>query len=622
MSREIVLFDSDKIPELYMLNLKQIDGFSFDKNNFNKSQFFFINLNTSPIKDKEIEIQQKPYRTSFNGISILKYIRALGYKNHCILYSFLSLEQILKNHPEHFIICSPGTTFIQLPFDFSKLDYSLLRSLDSTDECLPFLKTAFSIEKYRHAKANWYGLEQFWNSHAVYIKANNKLELPEFLVNQRKDLNNLLALLLKGNSGYVGIKKRDDIEISRERISRKSNIILHIDDQAKNGWSEIIFRALFDKNNVSIKEEGKKPSDDGEFILRNKGRFITEYRIKSNKMLSYTGFPCDIGEEEFHFVNILDILDKERIDLVLLDLRLQDESSNIKMTSNLSGIRLLERIRHDYFHKTSKHIGLPIILTTASNKYRSYVSYSKLIDDVWIKEGIDEGLSIKQSQSNYFSLIQKSLRYLSTEYQLGVKLFATKIYDLVNSEDIFWWNQMEIEGWKNFSSENNRIVDRKNAVVRLLYLIWEQIRNFSSYSNIENDFALSDLIYSMAINIGKVIEIVHRIDLEQEEYNRNTIVSNTLETRKDWLGLYFYRIRNRAAHYYSLDKEKKRVDRSKFNIINECITGIRTAEQSDSLVMDFDSEMKQNIVRKTLMFYLTSYNPLFGKRKSLIKNNQ
>jgi len=47
---------------------------------------------------------------------------------HCLLFSFLKIEQILKSNPESVIICSPGTIFIRLPNAFRDIDLENIRN--------------------------------------------------------------------------------------------------------------------------------------------------------------------------------------------------------------------------------------------------------------------------------------------------------------------------------------------------------------------------------------------------------------------------------------------------------------------------------------------------------------
>ncbi|MBK7970970.1 MAG: response regulator [Bacteroidetes bacterium] len=73
--------------------------------------------------------------------------------------------------------------------------------------------------------------------------------------------------------------------------------------------------------------------------------------------------------------------------LILLDLRLQNEKGVRIDAEMLSGGVLLANIRKQY-------PGLPVLMTTASNKSWSYEELQRLgCDAFWTKEGIDAHLS-------------------------------------------------------------------------------------------------------------------------------------------------------------------------------------------------------------------------------------
>ena len=165
-------FDPNDIYSLGTFGLRNI---LLQLNNFNDNQklIILINLNViiEDIKNFQHVFQKNNNSYSeFNGIDLLIWLRINGYFQHCILYSFVSVDKILKMYPDKTIICSPGTSFFQLPFEPIIESLDRLRSVANAEELKPFLRSAFRFEEYRHEHANWWGIRQLFYVHYNFEK--------------------------------------------------------------------------------------------------------------------------------------------------------------------------------------------------------------------------------------------------------------------------------------------------------------------------------------------------------------------------------------------------------------------------------------------------------------------
>lgn len=178
------------------------------------SDLFLINVNYKCEKDR-ISRAENP------GIEVLKRIRLNGLSQHCIIYSFLSREQLMKQSTNNLIIYSHGITYIHLPEIVSE---SLITSCIN-DKCkvdlTSIFKTEFDIIENRHDYANWWGLYRLWEVHKHinyerYKYLNNKHinDYPEELIEWSKILQSQIAIFLFGFNADDATK---DIEINENK---------------------------------------------------------------------------------------------------------------------------------------------------------------------------------------------------------------------------------------------------------------------------------------------------------------------------------------------------------------------------------------------------------------------
>ena len=608
------------------------------------------NNNTIPIVINIEGTYENAKRQEQKGVEILLWLRCkFRISNPIIVYSFQNIHQLLNKKPENYIICSEGCYYFHLPFDFSRLNFSLLEPVKSWGGLKKYLKPAFSIEEFRHREANWWGLVQLIDVHR-FIFPNELVfdggkEYPSKVIRILENLNNIIALGLYGhNILTISIEKILFDNFCKELISIKKQIELYEKKLThhparKNPRPDELVDFLNDRQIlIREKERDRKWNSDTRPIIEkqiqetqqkineaneelknltdrkakieseldplkprtisvkqelsnaiNKLRFID--KKNKPKILyiddqAYDGWSeifqfmiygkiCSdhftVANVNFHCQTSEEFIDKifddlksylANIDLILLDLRLLP-SGDEKQKYNIewmSGSMLLIKIRSEY-------PGIPIIITTASNKVWTYEKLIELgADAYWIKEGIDEQRQDDQAVKNYFIFLELINKILCNEYSL-LKYFSDEIIKLRRCSR-YWWQECD---WTKVGNAANM----KNVNIPLLSIsikenIFEILENsflilreylqlkifqhgFNPYIKEKEWFFPSQIIQ----NLGKIIEEVHNFDIVKNTgcniQTRGLICGypkdgSFVVTRKDLEGNNLYEIRNRASH--------------------------------------------------------------------------
>jgi hypothetical protein len=370
------------------------------------------------------------HQTDFEGITFLKYLRLHGFKQHCLLYSFLSIEQILRYKPNDNIILSDGTSFRRLPNRFKADELTNLIPKKNQFDLTKFFAAESRFPNDRHFIANWWGLSQLWKAHTHISKAS----IPEKIIIDRgiEELNpgiisyeGLVARYLYNQRNGVNEQAEQSpripigslSEADQERLLKLSYgtirgllasekpKILYIDDQAGNGWSLVLQQIIYGEQNPHFT-----------VIVPKKESTISDlYQSVVEESIDPHWTP----------------------DLILLDLRLFDEKVSGSKVGDLSGAKLLGKIKCKNY--LNNPINCPVLIVTASNKSWSFRELSKLgADGLWIKEGLDDNLDLHQSQENYNKLLDLIVSYLySPEYQF-LKEYKSQLRILGQTAD-HWW---------------------------------------------------------------------------------------------------------------------------------------------------------------------------------------
>ena len=246
-----------------------------------------------------------------------------------------------------------------------------------------------------------------------------------------------------------------DIRKSFQKVPPK---IIYVDDQAQEGWAKIFQRMIYggESDNFAVivpqKEENEK-----EIVQRILNE---EKRLKEN-------------------IN--------QIVLLILDLRLKQEKGELPI-EDISGIKVLKELK-------GKKFSCPILITTASNKWKSYREINRLgALAYWQKKGLDEQNDTKSLLENYFSFLKliyvlckdKTIEFLYNDFSSMIRELGE------NKEVVYWW---ETAFWRNAK----KTINSKSIKIK------------------------DDKITVTAIS-GEMIEILHKSSLEEETQEEQTYV--------------------------------------------------------------------------------------------------
>jgi CheY-like chemotaxis protein len=516
------------------------------------------------------------------GVEVLKFLRLterFGVRKnraqdvHCVMYSFQSLEQILRDEPSSLIICSDGVTFKRLPSDLPGLDLQELATEKApVDELDKFLRGEFRLPDERHSWANWWAARQMIKLYrlekassvrhkeqessdipkpsktkSVYNRGGDKLDITGIYEEVNKpEIRNVLYLFDKSKKIKNRFEREDIGEINKQRdiINGKNLRIGIIDDESRDisrgaelnyGWKDV-YSYVFHENQKSVVD--LLDEDNLNVVLDPSNP------ESLNKLLERIGS----GESGFNF---------DPFACLLLDLRLLKDSTKPGAVASASGVKVLEKIRQ-------VEPTLPVIVTTASNKFSSFLEINKTgADAYWVKQGIDERRRVEETISNYKRLLQIVSGAMGSKYQffrkIGIEVKKLKYSGNIWCEGYRWDNGETTKGRKD------KIVKylKGSIVMMRKYLKKEVIGKGYVVSQREREAEKEVTTWSVIQHLGKIIEEVHRFDQlpykerKSKKIGDGKIVGDSLEGRRDWFGFKLYSIRNKASH---LDEARTKVE--------------------------------------------------------------
>jgi CheY-like chemotaxis protein len=498
------------------------------------------------------------------GIEILKLLRTrapnAGYADgcdcHCVLYSFRSLEDILRQKPQNLMAVSPGTTLLQLPFDAEALpdpvQLSHLEERKADARNLPvYIRGEFTLPDDRHNWANWWGIKRLYDVHyALFPDAARNGRYPDAVEKRLKDLKTIQAMALydfKEDDLNAAVRScapiaRTLMAIMRERPLR----VIHIDDRAQDGWSQVLAEILL-----------------GAATAQRRDAF-TEWRDSSGAdgvllSLDLSKSPCNGGNLRAWAKEITDTLvhayyvkssefygDTDGFDIILLDLRLQAQETGVShIVDKLSGSILLQKLRE--LLPT-----VPVIMTTASNKVWSWEAMLKLgADGYWVKEGLDERRDAAASCLNYIRLLELVTKATGEKYQF-LRRFGSSVLEL-DGAGPYWWEEKHTwpGGEVTRGASKADIMQILRATTALLRVCLRETEMGYGPS-----FPGSEAFWYSAI-INKAANVIEQVHLRAGESH---VASETLlgrwdeklgrwtSGRRDFLGAALWAIRNVASH--------------------------------------------------------------------------
>ena len=331
-------------------------------------------------------------------------------------------------------------------------------------------------------------IKEISSQKALYLYSYNKKT--NYLKQPKYNIENIQALSLTKKSNILNLTINNIRYILKKRMPK----IILIDDQSSNGWADIFQYMIYgnkNKNFVSIEPEKGLQS-----IEKYYNEVISEY-IKINKP-----------------------------HIILLDLRLKKEKSNSMNIDELSGVIVLNCIRQDY-------PGIPVIMTTASNKSLVYEEIQRLgADAYWTKEGLESIMNEEDSFRNYLRILEIIERATSFNFDF-VRWYSEKIKEIENSNILYCWEEIQTK-----PGSINKV--DKATVVNILFDGLHLLRNY--LMNVElkkvNIIHRSEWFYPSIIilHLAKVIELI---------YNTTKIAAIP---KSDKTARRLYSERNMAAH--------------------------------------------------------------------------
>ena len=615
----------------------------------------FINVN---LKTKDGNRQEQ------KGIELLIWLRIKEVMNHCVMYSFETVHQLLQRKPKHLILTSKGTSFVQLPSDFELNFDKLNKEKAEEDNLKNTLKAYFNkdnrenIDVFKHKGANWWGLKALCEVHKV-VENELKFTLPAHIDKELLDVNNAVAKYIYQHRqteieeivkqetnrrqkfietlksqleklGKIIEEKKAFVEIGKEEIDVKNICIQEINSSLLNymdssliEYRQRILKEIEEINSLIAPEQvAIKVSDDeknqkeaallkkkegyenilsvitkelnssskyydGDIKLKIKGRKLKIIYIDDNAQNGWNDIlsqmileaiitsivPKEVYKNDIEklYANQVKETINNDLSLIMLDLRLYDEKDRSVAVENLSGKKLLDIIRKN-------HKGIPVLIITASNKVWSYEELMKSgADAYWMKEGIDNHFEVKESVDNYYKLLWLVEKLTNDEYAFLRKI-TDKIERLACVEE-HWWQDM---CWNFEYKKNNKVIvpNETKAERKVIFdILWDAQSFLKSYLKAtvlkigsENYSEQKWFLPAEIIrHLGNIIEIIHDFETMRINYQdlpggqrlkytpdgkigingwmNNSTTEIKPKFRGDTVGAELYDARNKASHY-------------------------------------------------------------------------
>ena len=600
-------------------------------------------------------------RTNHHGIEVLKRLRLKHYRQHCVVFSFLSREDFILQNPCHLVLYSAGITYKQLPFDFLTEDFSILEApVEAPLDLSAYFKAENMLPDNRHFFANWWGVYCLWQLHkaieSIYLSEGENSSLVtetdrDFFSGMKKiweEMNTLRGQIaqylnpIDKKDILFELQEFDKLEKNRDKllqeIDSESSIteeelieLAEIREKLENFLKELGNKTIYD---LDIQIEYKNILDEYYYNLKEavlgriKGKFLTaterlileinkkieeiktkDDQINKNKELieeknkldafieeiireikeniegcniqrskksisdiisdirkSFQEVPPKIiyvddqaqegwakifqrmiyGGESDNFAVIVPqkeedekeivqrILNEEKrlkentnqIVLLILDLRLKQEKGELPI-EDISGIKVLKELKKEKF-------SCPILITTASNKWKSYKEINRLgALAYWQKKGLDEQNDTKSLLENYFSFLKliyilckdKTIEFLYNN-------FSSMIRELEKNEEVYWW---ETAFWRNAEKTiNSKSINIKDDEITAISGKMTEILHKSSFDKktqeeqtyvVSKEKILGKFRESWELYLGFVSEKILYDDFQLENSAKDDIIS-------------------------------------------------------------------------------------------------
>lgn len=531
----------------------------------------------------------KETRQSHQGLEVLTWLRIKGLMNHCVLYSFQSLDAIAKAKQNNLLLFSKGISFVRLPNDFSTMDLNRIKDDKAEKENLKsYLTSLFNASQFRHRNANWWSIKVLWDIHRVATGGNFVEPYPKHVTKNLSWINNAVGVYLHGLEvkdivRFIGEKRERLCELQKARKDQK--VETERDRQVKAEEVEIWEEAERDAQNGILAERQAQQYSQGDSYLKSRQQIATLHEEKSAARIEANDASrvCEEKQEELRLIDneikelesllfrldstvkdelfdqvqlpklnksrilliddnahngwkdifeeildaeiesytppkkyiddidglyealkpkIIEIKNDKRPSIIFLDLRLFDETGRSINIENVSGRKLLKRIRTDFR-------GIPIVITTASNKLWTFQDLINLgADAYWVKEGLDELRDVDDSIRNYCRLLFLVDKLTDGRYKVLHELsdYAEKF----ERDKSTHWSKEVL--WANGEKTNGRLDQISACLNDTFYLLKSYLHiyhlKYGFKDTLNEAFVLSGLINKIA----GVYELVHGLD--------------------------------------------------------------------------------------------------------------
>lgn len=552
------------------------------KEKYSDTDLFIINVN---YKTEDVR------RVDNAGILFLKFLRLNNFTQHCVIYSFLSREQLIKQNPQNLIIFSEGVTFVHMPQNLENLDFnSLAEKKAPKDMSNYFIAEVKIVEEDRHNWANFWGIYRLWMVHKHVEHKFKAINVENLFSEQLKSKINsyegiLLRYFYKHNDSYI-LESLTEQSIAIENyfnealkpIFKKVNLLFDDIESCYHKKDKILIEKKiveiqkllrlddrsFLNNSLNVLKEDVSENEFYEFLSNSKievTNFIESFKYqdftnnrlelrKKNPSVIYIDDQANLGwsdilqeiiygskNDNFNVIipkkddtvdeikdsiesKIIELTEKmEPPQLIIVDMRLKGEEGFLRI-EEISGVKVLDFI-------LKKHIKIPVLVFTASNKSRLYIHIKDREFSprgFWIKEGIDQRYNEKESVNNYIDLVAQlnNLIRQKEDYKKREKK-ANTVRNAVNKEkaveelnkhkSLHYYSDEEINeiiSKENFN-ENFEKIKFENLIVDTNYFCsikrWELKNNNEIVVNLQFFILLANLYKKF----GKKIFITYRV---------------------------------------------------------------------------------------------------------------
>jgi len=456
--------------------------------------------------------------SDYNGLRLATHIRCTETPNrfkNIFIYSFIGHSYLINN--EYFDILK--TKNIHL-INYKKKSFE--SALKTEDSQLNLKQLTEEITKIRllppknyqdnHSVINEWAIFRW--AHAIGISSDGIEKIIE------KIDNNLYFKYLQTIYPISEIEKLSDdkLKINYGEGSK----VLYIGDEAEKGWN-IIFQKFFSINSISF------------------DYLDSEFKSKSQ-------------------IEIIDIsyskIVKDNIDLVILDFRLHNSDFNNLSTNEITGIKLLKKIK-------AYNPGIQVIIFSATNKIWNL--------QVMQRAGVD-GFIIKESPENSINIDFTNESILMFKNNLSVlnRIFLKHFYNLTkkikkNIDDCDDADSPEFKYFLNDLNNQIIIIETTAKKINLKDPLTLDIVFLTCYNFLEKfkNFYLKEESYHFFLGIDE-------IEMNRYIWKKNFIQTEGVFVRKgnNDYPTWFHCLSSLFIDYFSIFKE----DDSKLDILDKVKT--------------------------------------------------